>query len=78
MIGESVISYSSLVANAAALKLKGKAQVYPRMVPVLGMASCLVLLAFALPASPEAWIAGLVGLALGTGYYASKRRSSVQ
>jgi len=62
------------VANAAALKLERKARVYPRVVPVLGMASCFVLLAFALPASPEAWIAGLVGLALGTGFYGYRMR----
>jgi len=64
------------VANVAALRLERKARRYPTAVPVLGLVSCLLLLAFALPASPEAWIAGLAVLALGSVYYLSRRGRS--
>lgn len=57
------------VANAAALRLRKRARIYPRVIPILGISSCVTLLAFAVPASPQGWIASLIGFVVGTAYY---------
>jgi len=55
-----------LIANLAALRLRGGARRYPVFVPVVGSLSCLGLLAFLTAGS---WVVGAVGLGLGIVYY---------
>jgi APA family basic amino acid/polyamine antiporter len=62
-----------LFANLSALRLTGAKRLYPRVVPILGTASCLVLLVFILFASTQAWIIGLAGLLAGLVYYAIRK-----
>lgn len=58
----ALIYYS--LGNYAALRLKKPK--YPKIVPVVGLASCVVLLLFL---SPDAWIIGIVALCIGLVYY---------
>ena len=53
-----------LITNYAALKLK--VRVYPRIIPVLGIITCMVLLVFL---TREAWITGCIVLLAGCVYY---------
>jgi APA family basic amino acid/polyamine antiporter len=64
------------MANISALRLKVQKRLYPWIVPVLGIATCLVLLVFILFASPQAWIIGVVGLTAGAIYYVFKETIS--
>jgi APA family basic amino acid/polyamine antiporter len=57
------------MANYAALKIKKPS--YPRIVPMIGLCSCLLLLFFLTPA---AWIIGSLGLVIGIVYYYSIRK----
>lgn len=67
----ALIFYYAL-ANASALRLKVQKRLYPCIVPVLGIITCIALLAFILFASPQALIIGVAGLIAGTVYYAAK------
>ena len=69
----ALLFYYSL-ANVSALRLKVEKRLYPRFVPVLGTATCLVLLVFILFASPQAWIIGVVALIAGAIYYVAKEK----
>jgi amino acid transporter len=62
------------VANACALRLKTPARVYPRIVPALGVSTCLGLLVALLATSPRAWLIGIATLVGGALYYAAKGR----
>jgi formate hydrogenlyase subunit 3/multisubunit Na+/H+ antiporter MnhD subunit len=42
--------------------------------PLLGLATCFMLLAFILLATPEAWLVGVVFLVAGTVYYAARKK----
>jgi APA family basic amino acid/polyamine antiporter len=53
------------LANVSALRLKAHNRIYPKIVSVLGAASCTVLLIFTLYALPQAWIIGVATLAAG-------------
>ena len=64
--------------NAAALKLKNKKRRYHKLVPVVGLITCIVLLAFVLFAATEAWIIGGICLSSGTIYYGFKKYASKQ
>ena len=57
------------IANIAALRLKGKDRLYPSIVPILGVTTCLLLLGFIFYASPQTLDVGVAGLAIGTIYY---------
>jgi APA family basic amino acid/polyamine antiporter len=59
------------VANICALRLKSRDRVYPRIVPALGVSSCLALLVALLHTSPRAWLIGVAGLVAGALYYAA-------
>jgi len=61
------------MANVSALRLKVQKKIYPRIIPALGIATCLALLIFILFASPEAWIIGVTALMAGAVYYVAKR-----
>ncbi|NWG10909.1 amino acid permease [Candidatus Bathyarchaeota archaeon] len=60
------------LANVSALRLKTQKRLYPRLVPILGVITCLALLVFILFASPQALIIGVAGLIAGAIYYVLK------
>jgi len=62
------------LANLSALRLKTEKRTFPRILPGLGAASCLALLAFELFASLESWIIGTASLLIGAIYYLAKQR----
>jgi APA family basic amino acid/polyamine antiporter len=62
------------LANVAALRLKTQKRAYPRLVPILGAASCLVFLVFTFFTSLQAWIIGVTCLIVGAVYYFAKRK----
>jgi len=61
--------------NAAALKLKTKKRRYNRLVPIVGLGTCIVLLAFVLFAAIQAWIIGGICLFGGAIYYGARKAS---
>jgi APA family basic amino acid/polyamine antiporter len=61
------------VTNISAFKLKTGHHRH-RVLPLLGLATCLMLLAFILLAMPQAWLAGVAFLGAGTVYYAMRKR----
>jgi APA family basic amino acid/polyamine antiporter len=61
------------VANLCALNLRGPDRRYPRAIPALGAASCVVLLVTILFTSPRAWIIGIATLLGGTAFYIVRR-----
>ena len=62
--------------NASALKLKAEKRRYHRLVPIVGLGTCIVLLAFILFAATQAWIIGGVCLIAGTVYYGANKYAS--
>ena len=62
------------MANISASRLKTQKRLYPRIAPVSGIATCLVLLVFILFASPLAWMIGVAGLTAGAIYYVLKEK----
>jgi APA family basic amino acid/polyamine antiporter len=60
------------ITNIAAFKLKNGRKLW-RFIPLLGLATCLLLLAFILFATPEAWLVGVVFLVAGTVYHYVQR-----
>jgi APA family basic amino acid/polyamine antiporter len=69
----AIANFSSLfyyaIANYAALKIKKPC--YPRVVPVVGLFSCILLLFFL---TPTAWIIGSLSLVVGLIYYLSIKK----
>jgi basic amino acid/polyamine antiporter, APA family len=63
------------IANVCALRLDAGRRRYPRVVPTLGVASCLLLLVAILFVSPQAWLVGTGTLAAGGAYYLLRHRS---
>jgi APA family basic amino acid/polyamine antiporter len=61
------------ITNISAFKLKNGRKL-GRFMPLLGLATCLLLLAFILFASPEAWLVGVVFLVAGTIYFYARRK----
>jgi APA family basic amino acid/polyamine antiporter len=62
--------------NASAFKLKTEKRRYHRLVPIMGLGTCIVLLAFILFAATQAWIIGGVCLIAGAVYYGAKKYAS--
>jgi APA family basic amino acid/polyamine antiporter len=61
--------------NLAALKLKNGNGGWRQMtVPLLGLATCLLLFAFVLFASPIAWLVGVAFLLVGSAYYLVQKK----
>ncbi len=61
------------IANISAFNLKN-GQKFGRIMPLLGVATCILLLVFILFATPEAWLVGVVFLVAGTIYYYMRRK----
>jgi APA family basic amino acid/polyamine antiporter len=64
--------FNYCITNIAAFKLKNGRKLW-RFVPLLGLATCLLLLGFILFATPEAWLVGVIFLVAGTFYYYLQR-----
>jgi len=64
------------LTNIAAFKLKTENRQYSRLVPALGLISCLVLLVFILFAATQACIIGAICLIAGAAYYGAKKMRS--
>jgi APA family basic amino acid/polyamine antiporter len=60
--------------NVSTLRLKTENRKYPKIVPVLGTATCILLLAFIVFASIQSWLIGIAGLLAGAIYYALRQR----
>jgi amino acid transporter len=68
-----VFNYS--ITNISAFKLVNtKSSRVQRFLPLLGLATCIMLLAFILFASPEDWLVGVIFLVAGIGYFMLKNR----
>jgi APA family basic amino acid/polyamine antiporter len=65
------------LTNIAAFKLKTEQRHYSRVVPALGLGTCLVLLVFILFAAPQAWIIGIICLIAGAAYYGARKTRSI-
>ena len=78
-ISTFALLFNYSITNIAAFKLKEKNERH-RVLPMFGLATCILLLAFLLLASTEAWIIGVAFLVLGTVYYAAwkKRRRAYE
>jgi APA family basic amino acid/polyamine antiporter len=66
-----VFNYS--ITNIAAYKLNGN-KLLNKVMPLLGLATCILLLAFILLASADAWIVGVAFLIAGTIYYVARKK----
>jgi APA family basic amino acid/polyamine antiporter len=60
-------------ANASAIRLKKEARRYPRLLPMIGLATCIALLGFVSQAALEI---GGACLAVGVAYYILKRKAT--
>jgi APA family basic amino acid/polyamine antiporter len=67
-----VFNYS--ITNIAAYKLKNGNKLVNKVMPLLGLATCILLLAFILLASTDAWIVGVTFLIAGTVYYVAQKK----
>lgn len=72
-ISTFALLFNYSITNVAAFKLKNGHN-WQRFVPLLGLATCLLLLAFIFLASTDAWIIGVVFLVAGTVYYAVRKK----
>ncbi|MCL4430427.1 MAG: APC family permease [Chloroflexi bacterium] len=72
-ISTFALLFNYSITNTAAFKLKNGFK-WQRFIPLLGLATCLMLLAFVLFASPEAWLVGVIFLLAGTAYYAIQKK----
>ncbi len=61
-------------ANVCALRLKIENRLYPKVLPLVGLALCLALLAVVVFASLQALVIGIACLAVGAAVYAIKSR----
>jgi basic amino acid/polyamine antiporter, APA family len=61
------------ITNIAAYKLKNGRKIM-RFMPLLGLATCFMLLIFILLATPQAWLVGVVFLVAGTAYYMVRKK----
>jgi APA family basic amino acid/polyamine antiporter len=62
--------------NGSALKLKTAKRRYHKVVPMVGLGTCIVLLAFVLFVATQAWIIGGICLLTGAVYYGAKKYAS--
>jgi APA family basic amino acid/polyamine antiporter len=62
--------------NVSALKLKTEKRRYHKLVPIIGLGTCVVLLLFVLFIATQAWIIGGLTLIAGAAYYTAKKRTA--
>ncbi|MCW3984136.1 MAG: APC family permease [Candidatus Bathyarchaeota archaeon] len=68
-ISTFALVFNYCIVNISAFKLQNGSGRFRRILPLLGLGTCLMLLAFILFATPEVWVAGVVFLAVGTAYF---------
>jgi basic amino acid/polyamine antiporter, APA family len=67
-ISTFALLFNYSITNTAAFKLKNEGN-WQRFVPLLGLSTCLLLLAFIFLVSTDAWVVGVISLVVGTVYY---------
>jgi APA family basic amino acid/polyamine antiporter len=72
-ISTFALLFNYSITNVAAYKLKTDHKRH-RVMPLLGLATCILLLAFIFLASTDTWIIGVVFLIAGTAYYAVRKK----
>ncbi len=72
-ISTFALLFNYSITNFAAFKLKNGGG-WMRFVPLIGLATCFLLLVFILLASFDAWIIGVVFLIAGTSFYTARRK----
>jgi APA family basic amino acid/polyamine antiporter len=65
--------FGYVFANISAFRLKHENRLYPRFLPLLGLATCLALFVVVFFAAPMAWITGVAFLAAGAVLYYVKK-----
>jgi basic amino acid/polyamine antiporter, APA family len=73
-ISTFALLFNYSVTNIAAFKLKNNGTSRSKIMPLLGLATCILLLAFILLALTDAWLVGIVFLVVGTVYYGARKR----
>jgi APA family basic amino acid/polyamine antiporter len=78
LTGVVVVSTFSLLfwyvlVNLSAFRLKCEKRLCPRWLPVLGLSTCVLLLAVVLFVAPFAWEAGLACLLIGSAFYVLRK-----
>ena len=76
-ISTFALLFNYSITNIAAFKLKTNHK-WGTVMPLLGLATCLLLLAFIFLASTDAWIIGVVFLIAGTAYYTVRKKLKPQ
>jgi amino acid transporter len=71
-ISTFALLFTYCVVNISAFKLKPERK-RAKILPMLGLATCLMLLAFIAFASTQACLIGIVFLFVGSGYYALRK-----
>jgi APA family basic amino acid/polyamine antiporter len=67
-ISTFALLFNYSITNTAAFKLKNEGS-WQRFVMLLGLSTCLLLLAFIFLVSTDAWVVGVISLVVGTVYY---------
>jgi len=62
------------LTNASALKLRTEKRRYHKLIPIIGLGTCIVLLVFVLFVAIQAWIIGGICLIAGGVYYRAKKQ----
>ena len=75
-ISTFALLFNYSITNIAAYKLKNGGKLLGKVMPLLGLATCILLLAFILLASTDAWLVGVVFLVAGSVYYLVRKRVS--
>jgi APA family basic amino acid/polyamine antiporter len=75
-ISTFALLFNYSITNIAAYKLKSDHKRH-KVMPLLGLATCILLLAFILLASTDAWVIGVIFIAAGTAYYAVRKKLKV-
>ena len=73
-ISTFALLFNYSITNIAAYKLKNGGKQQNKVLPLVGLATCLLLLAFIFLASTDAWIIGAVFLVVGAAYYAARKK----
>ena len=74
LTGTIVISTFGLVfgyifANLSALKLKNEKRLYPKIIPIIGLGTSIMVMLFILIATPAAWFTAIIFLFVGVAVY---------
>ncbi len=72
-ISTFALLFNYSITNISAFKLKENCTRH-KVLPMLGLATCIMLLVFILLASTQAWVIGVAFLIAGTAYYAFRKK----